>query len=178
MKETKKPIGNDNISSINEIKTVPMKGGTTMKYRKKAIGYVCDIPIKGTTEVISKEDQLVRLIKHAEKENLNLVCVYEDEAYTEDFLGRAGVKKILDAGEPFDVLLVERVWCLSRSKRRLEPFLKELDNRKVELATTSYLWDCVSQQIRHRYMGSPATRLKEEALACMEEKTRRLHHAA
>ena len=132
---------------------------------KKAIGYVCDIPIPGTDLVISKEDQRVRILKYAERENLELITIYEDETFTEDFMNRPGVKKILEYPERFDVLLVERVWCLSRKKKELEPFLKKLDERGVEVVASSYLWDCVSQAVRHRYMGSLAEKRREAARA-------------
>jgi len=138
---------------------------------KKAIGYVCDIPIPGTDLVISKEDQRLRILKFAEKENLELIAIYEDEAFTEDFMNRPGVKKILECPERFEVVLVERVWCLSRKRKEIEPFLKRLDARDVELVCSSYLWDCLSQAVRHRYMGSLAEKRRQLAKARALAKT-------
>jgi DNA invertase Pin-like site-specific DNA recombinase len=148
-----------------------------MKKVKKAVGYVCDIPIPGTNQVIGKEDQRLRIMKYAEKENLNLVGIFEDEAGAEHFTERPGVKKLRAFQEPFDLLVVERVWSLSRKRKDLEPFLKEMDRKGVELVASSYLWDCISQQIRHRYAGgNTAKKIREEARAIMEAKTR--EHAA
>lgn len=122
-----------------------------MKKGKKAIGYVCDIPIPRTDVIISKEDQKARIIKYAEKENLELVCIYEDAEFTDDFAARPGVKMLLDCKEGVDTVLVERVWCMSRKMKDMRPFLADLDAKGVTLTATSYLWDCVSQDVRHRY---------------------------
>ena len=126
------------------------KGGLKMKKLKKAIGYVCDIPILRTDEVIGKEDQKARILKYAQKENLEIICIFEDEEYTKDFMNRPGVKDILEYTGDFDVLLVERAWCMTRKIKEIKPLLEKLDARKIQLVATSYLWDCVSQHIRHR----------------------------
>jgi hypothetical protein len=156
---TKKEVNKINNKNNNE-------GGTTMKRGKKAIGYVCDIPIYGTDMVISKEDQRLRILKYAQNEGLNLIAIYEDNAFDKDFANRPGVRKCLDCQETFDMIIVERVWCLSRIRKELDPFLKKLDEKKVQLLSTSYLWDCVSQHVRHRYTGGPAEALKEKVRAC------------
>jgi len=136
-----------------------------MKTKKKAVGYVCAIPVPGAGEVISKEDQRLRIMKYAKRENVELVCIYEDDEYSEDFKTRPGVSKVRDCRELIDMVLVERVWSLSRKRKELEPFLKELDEKNVQLVASSYLWDCVSQQIRHRYSGDLSLKLKAEAQA-------------
>jgi DNA invertase Pin-like site-specific DNA recombinase len=144
-----------------------------MKRTKKAVGYVCDIPIPGTDQVIGKEDQRLRIMKYAQKENLQLVCIYEDDKFTENFNERPGVKKVREHAEPFDLLVVERVWSLSRKRKDLEPFMRELDKKGVEMVASSYLWDCISQQVRHRYAGgNMAAKIREEARAIMEAKAR------
>ena len=134
-----------------------------MKKVKRAIGYVCDVPIQGTDMVITKEDQRARMIKYCEKEGLELVCVYEDEQYTEDFMNRPGIQKLLDCKENCDTVLVERVWSLSRKMKELKPFISELDHKNMSLVSSSYLCDCVSQQVRHRYMESLAEKQKAVA---------------
>ncbi|HUT55801.1 MAG TPA: recombinase family protein [bacterium] len=139
-----------------------------MRKNKKAVGYVCDIPIPGTDEVISKEDQRLRMLKFAQKEGLDLACIYEDEKFTEDFIGRPGFAKLLACKEEFDTILVERVWSLSRKKKALDPFLKELDRKGVQLMASSYLWDCLSQQLRHRYAVKLSDRCRKEARALAE----------
>jgi DNA invertase Pin-like site-specific DNA recombinase len=116
---------------------------------KRAIGYVCDIPVPDTDLVISKDDQRLRLMKCAEKENLELIRIYEDEALDEAFINRPGVQKILNDREDFDVLLVERVWCMSQKMSELNPFLEKLNQKNIQFVASSYLWDDTSQAVRH-----------------------------
>jgi DNA invertase Pin-like site-specific DNA recombinase len=116
---------------------------------KRAIGYVCDIPVPDTDLVISKDDQRLRLMKCAEKEDLELIRIYEDEALDEAFINRPGVQKILNDREDFDVLLVERVWCMSQKMSELNPFLEKLNQKNIQFVASSYLWDDTSQAVRH-----------------------------
>ncbi len=141
-----------------------------MNKPRKAVGYVCDIPILGTDLKISKEFQKERIQEYAKRENLELVCVYEDENYREDFINQPGVRDALNCGPTVDTILVERIWCLSRKRKELEPFLKTLDRKRLQLVCSSYLWDCLSQQVRHRYMGALAERQRDAALAVVEKK--------
>jgi DNA invertase Pin-like site-specific DNA recombinase len=147
---------------MKKIETAERKEGK-MKKEKRAIGYVCDIPIEGTDLVITKQDQLARMVKYCEKEGVDLVCVFEDDKYTEDFMNRPGVQKLLDCKENCDTVLVERVWCLSRKMKELKPFLAELERKNMTLVASSYLWDCVSQQVRQRYMGALAEKQRAAA---------------
>ena len=132
---------------------------------KRAIGYVCDIPIPNTDMVISKEDQRIRILKCVEQENLELITICEDEKYTEEFMNRPGVQKILNFRENFDVLLIERVWCMSRKMKELKPFLKKIDAKNVKMVCSSCLWDMTRQQGRHRYMEPLGEKMRKEAKA-------------
>jgi len=136
-----------------------------MRAPRRAVGYVCDIPIPGTDLTITKEYQRQRIMEYAKRENVEVVCVVEDEEYTEDFVSRPGVQELLNFSEGYGMLLVERVWVLSRKRRDLAPFLVMLDVRNARLTSASYLWDCLSQHVRHRYMGALASRQKEEVRA-------------
>lgn len=140
-----------------------------MKKTRRAVGYVCEIPIPGTDLVISKEFQKQRMLSYARWEKIELVDVVEDEAYTEDFMSQPGIRRILDCNPDVDTLLVERVWCLSRRKGDLEPFLQVLDQRNIQLVSSSYLWDCLSQQVRHRYLGIQAEKRRKAAQAFEKE---------
>ncbi|MEW6439802.1 MAG: recombinase family protein [bacterium] len=133
-----------------------------MKKTRRAIGYVCEIPIPGTDLTISKEFQKQRLQSYARWERIDLVDVIEEDGYHEDFMGRPGIQHILNGPHDVDTVLVERVWCLSRKRKDLEPFLWALDQKRVELRASSYLWDCLSQHVRHRYMGTLAEKRKNE----------------
>lgn len=149
-----------------------------MNAGKKVIGYVCDVPIKGTDVVITKDDQRMRIVKYAQKENLNLVGIYEDADYQCHVLDREGVKKLMERCGEVDAVLVERIWCFSRKRAELEPLLARLDEKGVTVQTTSYLWDCLSQQIRHRYMGKPGEVLRDKALAACGMDRRETKRAA
>jgi DNA invertase Pin-like site-specific DNA recombinase len=131
--------------------------------KQKAVGYVCDIPIPDTSCMITRENQRNRIVSYAREANLDLVTIYEDPEFTEPFVNRRGIRQILTSKDQFDVLLVERVWCLSRKMRELEPFLERLYKRNVELKTCAYLWDCVSQQVRHHSLVKKLRRAREEA---------------
>jgi DNA invertase Pin-like site-specific DNA recombinase len=132
---------------------------------RRAVGYVCEIPIPGTEMVISKEAQLAKMKKFAERENIELVAVVEDSCFSPNFAERPGVKNILKSAGTVDAVLVDRVWCLSRKMCELKPFLEEIEARNTQLVSASYLWDCVSQQVRHRYMGVLAEKQRAAARA-------------
>jgi len=143
---------------------------------RKAVGYVCEIPIPGTEMVITKETQLAKMKAFAERENIELVTVVEDSAYTPNFIERPGVEKILRSAGNFDAVLVDRVWCFSRKMAELKPFLEQIEAKNAQLVSASYLWDCVSQQVRHRYMGALAE--KQRAAACAKAGARQCQVAA
>lgn len=127
-----------------------------MNKQKQAIGYVCDIPVIGTDMIIGKEDQRVRLLKYAEKENIELVHIIEDDAYTRDFMNRPGVQKVLTLLQQHDTVLVERAWVLTRKRNELVPFLEEIEPKDIKLVTTAYLWDYLHQMLRRRYRDTAA----------------------
>jgi len=127
-----------------------------MNEQKKAIGYICNIPVTGTNMIISKEDQRARLLKYAGKENIELVHIFEDDAYTRDFMNRPGVQKVLTMLQQHDTVLVERVWVLTRKRKDLMPFLEKIEPRQIKLVATTYLWDYLHQMLRRRYRNMAA----------------------
>jgi len=141
-----------------------------MNKPRKAVGYVCDIPILGTDLKIGKDFQKQRIQEYAKRENIEIVCIYEDDQYREDFLNQPGVKNAINCGPTVDTILVERIWSLSRKRKELEPFLRTLDQKRIQLVCSSYLWDCLSQQVRHRYLGSLGEKLRKESEAQAEQK--------
>jgi len=122
-----------------------------MKKTKRAVGYVCDIPIPKTDLVISKEDQRARILKYAQQENIELITIFDDEVFTEEPADRPGLQKLLNCKECFEMVLVERAWCVTRRMKDLKAFMEKLDAKNSQLVASSYLWDCVSQHIRHYY---------------------------
>jgi len=133
---------------------------------KKAIAYACDVILGRTGEVISRDYQKDLIRKHAEENGIEIVRWFEDEMYEEDILSRPGVRAMLACEESCDMLLVERVWSLSRSWPALTAFFNELETkgRKLESATT--MWDCVSQMCRRRFDSTLAgPKAKKELVA-------------
>ncbi len=133
----------------------------------KAVGYVCDVCLPGTDIVISKADQLARLKKYAEKEGVELVAVFEDDSYSPDLMARPGVKRLLNAPVDYEMVLVERVWVFCRKIKKIEEVLDAIETNGARLIATSYLWDCPSQLVRHRYArrdeaAAPQTALNQE----------------
>ena len=118
---------------------------------KKAIAYVSDIVLGSTGEVIGRDAQKAAIKRHAEDGGYEIVAWYEDDVYAEDVITRPGVQRLLACEEPYDAVLVERVWTFSRHWAVVEPFFKEMQRRghKVESACT--LWDCLSQRSRHYF---------------------------
>lgn len=131
--------------------------------KPKAIGYVCDIPIPETDLVISREDQRSRILRYAEDKGIELVDIYEDEEFTEPFVNRPGIQRIINCRDNIEIFLVERVWSLSRKMNELTPFLEKLYKKNIQLETSSYLWDCTSQQVRHHHLVQKLRKAKTEA---------------
>jgi hypothetical protein len=51
------------------------------------------------------------------------------------------------------MVLVERVWSLSRNQKVLKMFFAELCSRNLKLEAATTLWDCISQMSRHFFAG-------------------------
>lgn len=134
-----------------------------MEKKKKAVGYVCDIPVAGEEITISREYQRTKIEKYAREHDIDLVAVYEDSEYTDDFVGRPGVKAVLGCCGEVDEVLVERVWCMSRKMKDLKPFMEAVCTKGARLVAASYLWDCVSQQVRHAGLAESMSRARAEA---------------
>ena len=118
---------------------------------KKAVAYVSDIILGRTGEVIKRSYQAELIRQFAAGNDIEIVAWFEDQMYSEDVLTRRGIQDLLAYDAPYDLLLCERVWALSRSMAVLEPFFKELDRRHLRLECTTMMWDCVSQKCRRRF---------------------------
>ena len=123
---------------------------------KKAVAYVSDIILGRTGEVIKRAYQKELIRRHAEDAGIEVVAWFEDEMYNEDVLMRPGIQALLAYDGPYDVVLCERVWALSRSMAVLEVFFKELDRRGLNFECSTTMWDCTSQKVRRRFSPSLA----------------------
>ena len=117
----------------------------------KAIAYTSDVILMRTKEVISRETQKELIKKYAAENGIEIVGWFEDEVYDENVLNRPGTRRMLEAIDGCDMVLVERVWSFSRNMATLEKLYAELDRKGVRLEAASTLWDIVSQKCRHRF---------------------------
>jgi len=118
---------------------------------KKAIAYVSDVILGTTGEVISRADQKKKIEAHAAETGVEIAAWYEDAIYAESIFDRPGLKALLADRSGAAVVLVERVWSLSRNWKELSDVLGRLEQRGARLEAATTLWDCVSQMARHRY---------------------------
>jgi len=149
---------------------------------KKALAYVSDIILGRTGEVIKRSGQVELIAQYASDNGIDIIGWFEDEMYIEDVLTRPGIRALLAYDKPYDVVLCERVWALSRSMACLEPFFQELDRRGVGFEAATTMWDCVSQKCRHRFSPpraqAQATRVVEayeEHVKCHVSRPEHLH---
>lgn len=146
---------------------------------KKAIAYVSDIILGRTGEVISREYQKELIRQYASDNNVEIVAWFEDEMYNEDVISRHGVQSMLGCDKPYDVVLVERVWTLSRNWNTLQTFFAELERRSVKLESATTMWDCVSQMARRRFDEKlPSLKPARELVTAAEAGTVRVRKPA
>jgi hypothetical protein len=119
--------------------------------RKRAIAYINEIDLSCQDEVITREYQQKEIEKHAAAKDIEIVAWFEDTVEIKEVLDRPGIKALLAFNEPYDLVLTERVWALSRRMDVLERFFAELDRRAILFDCATTMWDCVSQRCRHRF---------------------------
>lgn len=118
---------------------------------KRALAYVSDIILGNTGEIIKRSCQEELIKQFAADNGIEIAGWFEDEMYNEDLLARPGIHAMLRYDKPYDIILCERVWALSRSTPVLETFFRELDRRRVGFEAATTMWDCVSQKCRRRF---------------------------
>jgi len=133
---------------------------------KKAIAYTSDIILGNTGEVIEREFQKKRIEEYAKENHITIAAWFEEEAYNDTLFARPKIRELVAYKEPYDLVLVERTWALSRRWTEIKAFIKvlEANNGRMECATT--LWDCVSQMARNYYR--PAGKRVEMAACALE----------
>ena len=136
---------------------------------KKAIAYTSDIILGRTGEVIKRSYQVELIKQYAADNDVEMVAWIEDEMYNEDVMMRPGIQAVLAYDKPYDMVLCERVWALSRAMSVLDGFFKELDRRGVTFESATTMWDCVSQKTRRRFNPSLAQLQPERPVVTREE---------
>ena len=135
---------------------------------RKAIGYVSDVVLGRSGEVISRGYQRELIEKHATSNGIEIVAWFEDTMYNEEVLNREGVKAMLAYAEPYDVVLTERAWVFSRSMAVLERFFVELDRRGKTFEAATTMWDCTSQKCRRRFYNNSLPKVITEVAPVVE----------
>jgi len=118
---------------------------------KKAIAYVGDVILGTTGEIISRDYQRSEIAAWADENGVEVVKWYEDSVYAESLFQRPGVRAMLDDDSGADMVLVERVWSLSRNWKDLNTLIERLEAKGKKVESTTNLWDCVSQMTRQYY---------------------------
>jgi len=120
----------------------------------KAVAYTSEI-LAPNGGVIHRDAQMESIRRYAAGNSIEIVSWFTDEPGEENPMKRPGVRTLLSFTQPYDIVLCERVWALSRSMAVLGPFFKELDRRGAGFESAESLWDCVSQQCRRRFKSMP-----------------------
>ncbi len=122
------------------------KGVSTMK----AVGYVSGIYVDYEGNVVDKEAQKKNLKEFATDNGIELVAVYEDVNECEKVMDRSGVKKMIAEADA-EIVLVDRVWAVGRSRAAVTPFMRALDSKGMKLETCTDCFDVTSQFTRFWY---------------------------
>ena len=88
--------------------------------------------------------------RYAAEKGIEIIAWFADDRNEEDLLKRPGIQALLEFGQPYELVLCERVRALARSMAALDSFLKELEHRQVQFESAVMTWDFVSQQCRRR----------------------------
>lgn len=138
--------------SRNELPTAKADTEDAMT-TKTALAYVSDVILGRTGEVLTREEQKKAILAHAAANGINVIEIFEDDAYNEEILARPGIQKLLACKHGYDCVLVERVWSLSRNLKSLKGFYAKLEEKKAKLEAATTLWDVASQATRHYFAG-------------------------
>jgi hypothetical protein len=133
---------------------------------KKAIAYTSDIILGNTGEIIERDFQKKRIEEYAKENNIKVVAWFEDDVYNENPIARPQVQALAACKEPYDLVLVERTWAISRKWKEIKAFMELVDNKKARMEATTTLWDCVSQMARNYYR--PSRKGMEMAVCAIE----------
>jgi len=121
----------------------------------RAIAYVSQLTLRHGGETLTRSRQIETISRFASEHQVEIAAWFEDETHTDPVLMRPGIQALLAYGEPYDLVICERVWALSRSIQALEPFLAELSRRGVGFDCAASMWDLASQQCRRRSRNLP-----------------------
>ena len=118
---------------------------------KKAIAYTADIILGNTGTIIERALEKKRIEEYAKENHITIVAWFEEEAYEENPFARPKLKEALAYHEPYDVVLVERVWTISRKWKEVRGVMEAWEAKKARVECATTMWDCVSMMARNHY---------------------------
>ncbi len=127
---------------------------STPRDTRRAIAYVSDVILGTSGEVIQRDTQRQGIEARAADTNTDILGWYEDKIYAESLFERSGLQALLAdeaMAHPGTIIVVERVWALSRSWEELKTLLARLEATGTRLESATTLWDGVSQLARQYY---------------------------
>jgi len=119
---------------------------TTMK----AVGYVSGVYVDYDGNVVDREGQKKLIRKFASENGIEVAAIFEDMDECEKVLDRPGVKKMIADAEA-DIVLVDRVWAIGRTRASVTPFMRALDSKGMRLEAATDCFDVTSQFTRFWY---------------------------
>jgi CheY-like chemotaxis protein len=113
-----------------------------------AVGYVCAIDLEAEGVVSPAEKQIERVKKFSGANNLKLKDIFEDSDRAVEILERPAMRKLLNEEEKAGVIIIDRIWSLSRKREKLQPFLHALTEKGFTLEVVTTMMDVASQYVR------------------------------
>jgi CheY-like chemotaxis protein len=124
------------------------KEGDAARDPRRAVGYACGIDLEHEGIFVPAEKQKDRIRKLASALNLKLSDIYLDENRDVEILERPAMKKLLQEENRAGVIIVDRIWALSRRREKLQPFLRTLGEKNIGLEIATVMMDVASQYVR------------------------------
>jgi hypothetical protein len=116
---------------------------------KKAIAYTTNIVLGNTGMVIEPALQKERIEEYAKENGITIVAWFEEEGYGETPMARPKLREALAYNEPYELVLMERVWAISRKWKEVRGVIELFEAKKASVECATRLWDCVSMMARH-----------------------------
>jgi hypothetical protein len=134
------------VSEMMKVNTVERKESTM---EKKAIAYTSNIVLGNTGMVIPSALEKARIEEYAKENGIKIVAWFEEEGCEENLMARPKLKEALAYNEPYELVLMERVWAISRRWREVRRVIERFEAKKAKVECVTRLWDCVSMMARH-----------------------------
>ena len=128
-----------------------MKNEGKEKKKATAVGYVAGMYVDHKGEIVDHEEQKERIKKYASENGITLQAIYEDIEQSDSVMERPGLNNLIQECVDTDIVLVDRVWSIGRTRTALKPLMKALDSKGMRLETATICFDITSQYARFWY---------------------------